>query len=101
VVYIYILYIYSIYILIRIIHSLQWVAGPFPGVKSPPSSAEVKERVELCLYSSCGPLWPVLGRILLFFLPSPKLRLSFAHKTSVTLFIDTCVDGRLGAVRVC
>jgi hypothetical protein len=25
------------------------------------SSAEVKERVELCLYSSSGPLWPVLG----------------------------------------
>ena len=29
----------------------------------PPSSAEVKERVELCLYSPSGPLWPILGRI--------------------------------------
>jgi hypothetical protein len=26
-----------------------------------PSSAEAKERVELCLYSSSGPSWPVLG----------------------------------------
>jgi hypothetical protein len=42
--------------------------GSFPGVKrpgrgvdhAPPSSAEVKERVELHLYSS-GPSWPVLG----------------------------------------
>jgi hypothetical protein len=42
--------------------------GSFPGVKRPgrgvehppTSSAEVKERVQLCLYSRCGPLWPVL-----------------------------------------
>jgi hypothetical protein len=27
----------------------------------PPSSAEVKERVVLLLYSPSGPLWPVLG----------------------------------------
>ena len=27
----------------------------------PPSSAEVKERVEICLYSSSGPSWPILG----------------------------------------
>ena len=27
----------------------------------PPSSAEVKERVELYLYSSSGPSWPVSG----------------------------------------
>jgi hypothetical protein len=41
----------------------------FPGVKSlgrgvdhpPPSGAEVKERVELFLYSPSGPSWPVLG----------------------------------------
>jgi hypothetical protein len=42
--------------------------GSFPGVKRPgrgvdhpSSSAEVKERVELYLYSPSGPLWPVLG----------------------------------------
>jgi len=41
----------------------------FPGVKRPGrgvdhlplSSAEVKERVELYLYSSSGPSWPVIG----------------------------------------
>jgi hypothetical protein len=46
--------------------------GPFPrvkrsgrGVDHPPTySAEVKERVELYLYSTSGPLWPVLGRLL-------------------------------------
>jgi len=43
--------------------------GSFPGVKRPgrgvdhppPSSAEVKERVELYLYSPSGPSWPVIG----------------------------------------
>ena len=43
--------------------------GSFPGVKwpgrgvdhQPPSSAEVKERVELYLYSLSGPSLPVLG----------------------------------------
>ena len=41
----------------------------FPGIKRPgrgvghplPSSAEVKERVELYLYSPSGPSWPVKG----------------------------------------
>jgi hypothetical protein len=64
-----------------------WSCGPpsflyngyricFPGVKRPgrgvghsrPSSAEVKERVELYLYSPCGPSWPVLRRTLLLLL---------------------------------
>ena len=43
--------------------------GSFPGVKRPwrgvdhplPSSAEVKERAELYIYSPSVPLWPVLG----------------------------------------
>jgi hypothetical protein len=43
-----------------------------PGVKRPgrvvyhpaPSSAEVEEKVQLFLYTSCGPSWPVLGRTL-------------------------------------
>jgi len=43
--------------------------GSFPGVKRPgrgvdhppPSSTEVKERVELYLSSPSGTLWPVLG----------------------------------------
>jgi len=43
--------------------------GSFPHVKRPkrgvdhppPSSAEVKERVELYLYNPSGPSWPVVG----------------------------------------
>jgi len=43
--------------------------GSFPGVKDPgfgvdhplPSIAEIKERVELYLYSPSGPSWTVLG----------------------------------------
>ena len=34
---------------------------------APPSSADVKERVELYLYSPSGPSWPVLGLALLYF----------------------------------
>jgi hypothetical protein len=55
--------------------------GSFPGVKwpgrcvdhTPPSSAEVKERVELYLCSSSGPSWPVLGWSLPLPLPLPSL----------------------------
>ena len=58
--------------------SWTWIPRLFPGVKRPgrcvnhpPScSSEVKERVELYLYSPSGPSWPVLGRHLpLPFLP--------------------------------
>ena len=48
---------------------IQWVPDLFRGVKRPgrgadhppPSSAEVKKRVELYLYSPSGPSWPVTG----------------------------------------
>ena len=48
---------------------LQWVPGPFSGVKRPgrgvhhppQSKGEVKERVNLNLYSSSGSSWPLLG----------------------------------------
>ena len=63
--------------------------GSFPRVKRPgrgfnnplPSSAEAKERVEPYLYSTYGPSWTVLGRVLYFiFTPitsSLLLRLPF------------------------
>jgi hypothetical protein len=43
--------------------------GSFPGVKwpgrgidhPPPPKAEIKGRVELCLYSTSGPSWSVIG----------------------------------------
>jgi len=46
----------------------QWVSGVFPGGKAAGawqwqpilSSAEVKERVQLYLYSPSGPSWPVI-----------------------------------------
>jgi len=45
--------------------------GSYPEVKRPergvdhplPSSAKVKERVELYLYSTSGPSWSVLGEL--------------------------------------
>jgi len=41
--------------------SLQGVKRPGRGVDHPPpSGAEVKERVQLYLYSLSGPSWPVL-----------------------------------------
>jgi len=48
---------------------MRWVPGLSPGVKGPgrdadhppSSSAEVKEGVELYIYSPSGPSWTVLG----------------------------------------
>ena len=48
--------------------------GSLPGLKRPgpdvdhlpPFDAEVKERVELHLYSPFEPSWPVLGKTVLF-----------------------------------
>ena len=56
---------------------IQWVPGLSRGycgrgvalTTHPPSSAEVKERVELYLYSTSGPSWPVLGWTLPLSLP--------------------------------
>ena len=56
---------------------VQWLTGLCPKGKAPvkwrwpptrPSSSEVKERIELYLYSSSGPLWLVLGWTLPFYI---------------------------------
>jgi hypothetical protein len=65
--------------------SVQWIAGVFPGGKTAgawrwtptPSSAEVKERVELYLYSPSRPSWPVLGRTLPLSLPFLIRKISY------------------------
>jgi len=52
------------------------VKWPGRGVEHPfPSSAEVKERVELYLYSRSGPTWPVLGVKLKFELSNVNFNL--------------------------
>jgi hypothetical protein len=65
--------------------------GSFPEVKQPgrgvvaakpPSSAEIKERVEVYLYSSFGPSCPVLGR---------TLPLLYLHKCSVDSFFCSTI----------
>jgi len=66
--------------------------GSFPGVKqpgrgvnhSPPSSAEVKERVELYLYSPSGSSWPVLGWTLPLPSPTRRQNLALGRRCSAT-----------------
>ena len=64
---------------------VQWGTGSFPGVKrpgrgvdhTPPPCAEVKERVELYLYSPSRPSWPVMWEIYLYLYFSQMLRSSW------------------------
>jgi hypothetical protein len=51
-----------VYIITMVTRSFLGVKWPRHGVDHPPpSSTEVKERLELYLYSPSGPSWPVLG----------------------------------------
>jgi len=67
--------------------------GSFPGVKRPgcgvdylpPSSAEVKEGVELYLYSPSGPSWPLLGQTIRLPLPLP---LPLPNNTASETFLN-------------
>ena len=57
------------------------------GVDHPPqSSAEVKERVELYLYSTSGSLWPVVGWTLFY----------MGLKTDLSLHENTYIEGFWG-----
>jgi hypothetical protein len=58
--------------------SLRRVKGPGHGVDHPPqSSTEIKERLQLYLYSHSGPSWPILGSSLL--LPLQVLLLNIMY----------------------
>ena len=67
--------------------SFPWVKRPGRGIDHPPpSSTEVKERLELYLNSPSGTSWPVLGR------PLPLLsysRVSLDKETYVTLLCES------------
>ena len=70
--------------------------GSFPGLKRPgrgvdhppPSSAEVKGRVELYLYSNSGPSWPVVGW------PLPFIEIIIKHTTHKTQYLFVCLPSR-------
>jgi len=84
----------------------------FPGVKRPgcgvdhppPSSAEIKERVELYLYPSSGLSWPVLGWTLSLPFTRPfawNIQRKKAHRDGhVCVCVCVCVCVR-ACVRVC
>jgi hypothetical protein len=75
--------------------SFQEVKRPGRGVNHPPPfSAEVKERVELCLYSPSGSSWPFPGRNLLYFTSQLSLR-QFSIKGKVRPI--TCHGGTGGS----
>ena len=68
--------------------------GSFPGVKRrgrgvdhpPKSSAEIKKRVELYLYSPSGPSWPVLVKTSLYLLQDFQLFYVHFFITVITSF---------------
>ena len=71
--------------------SIQGVKRAGRGVNhTPSSSAEVKEGVELYLYSPSGPSWPVLGWNLPLTLP--YLFSKHVWKSLISLRIETCMD---------
>ena len=84
--------------------SFQVTKRPGRGVNHPtPSSAEVKERVELYNYSPSGPSWPVLGRTLplpLRFKEFTDVRIRFSCKMSVTQPASTAWKHRTAVTNI-
>ena len=69
-------YYYYYYSYTKDSESFQRVKRPGRDVNHPPPfSAEVKERVELYLYSPSGPIWPDQGRNLPSSLPLASRRI--------------------------
>jgi hypothetical protein len=81
---------------------IQWVPGHSRRVKRPgrgvdhppPSSAEVKERVELYLYSPSGPSWPVLGWTFTFTLRVVLIRITYSVRILNFSFTAFSVNSR-------
>ena len=69
--------------------------GSFPGLKQPgrgvdhppQSSAKVKERVELYLYSPSRPSWPVLGWNFLYFSLLCNFLVCFLWEDNITVWV--------------
>jgi len=59
--------------------SFSGIKRPGRGVYHPPSSAVVKETVDLYLYSPSGPSWPVLWRTLPLPLPLHTIHFCIHH----------------------
>ena len=76
--------------------AIQWVPGvklPGRGVDHPlPSSVEVKERVELYIYSPFGPSWLVLGWTLFSFLFMSKIL--YVYENSVWICKNVNIGGQ-------
>jgi len=70
--------------------SLPGLKRPERGVDHPPTSrAEVKERVELYLYSPSGPSWPVQGKTLPLPLPTLRRRVLLPSSEYISPTLDS------------
>ena len=77
--------------------SFTGVNRPRRGVNHPPpSSVEVKERVELYLYSPSGPSWPVLGELYLYLTFYVWRSYNYSDVNSVYLIFPKRISGDLG-----
>ena len=70
------------------------------GVDHPaPSSAEVNERVELYLYSTCGPSWPLLEWTFTFHLLCPSVSPNVSNRLTFDTFRRNFILGT--SMKIC